>query len=379
MEKVVHKWNAFRAICTAKASLGVSERALSVLDALLSFHPETALSGDGLVVFPSNRQLSLRAHGMAAATLRRHLGVLVLAGLILRRDSPNGKRYARKRADGDVEVAFGFDLGPIVARADEFEALAEKVRLEERALRFVRERITICRRDVTKGIEACVGEGVTAPGGGDGVAAWAPVIALFRSIVADIPRVGVLSELEPVATALEAMAADVVSRLERHAKISNQSASESQTERHIQNSKPENLTESEPSLPKGPGAGEARAGEASVPPSASYPLGMVLSACPDIIDYCKGGITSWRDFRATVAVVRPMLGISLTAWDEAELVMGDLQAAIVVAAILQKGTAVSSAGGYLRDLTRRAEHKSFTLGPMLMALISTRHRRVDRT
>ena len=36
-EKAVHKWNIFRAICTAKARIGVSERALAVLDALLTF------------------------------------------------------------------------------------------------------------------------------------------------------------------------------------------------------------------------------------------------------------------------------------------------------------------------------------------------------
>ena len=65
-EKAVHKWQVFRAICTAKARIGVSERALAVLDALLSFHPETTLSGEGLIVFPSNQQLALRAHGMAA-------------------------------------------------------------------------------------------------------------------------------------------------------------------------------------------------------------------------------------------------------------------------------------------------------------------------
>ena len=109
-DKAVHKWQVFRAICTAKARIGVSERALAVLDALLSFHPETMLSGEGLIVFPSNQQLALRAHGMAPATLRRHLAALVDCGLIIRRDSPNGKRYARKGRGGTVEMAFGFDL-----------------------------------------------------------------------------------------------------------------------------------------------------------------------------------------------------------------------------------------------------------------------------
>ena len=71
-EKAVHKWNIFRSICTAKARIGVSERALAVLDALLSFHPETVLTGEGLIVFPSNQQLSLRAQ----AWRRRRCGAI---------------------------------------------------------------------------------------------------------------------------------------------------------------------------------------------------------------------------------------------------------------------------------------------------------------
>src|SRR3984957_1635275 len=177
-EKTVHKWQVFRAICTAKARVGVSERALAVLDALLSFHPETALSGDGLIVFPSNQQLALRAHGMAPATLRRHLGVLVDCGLIIRRDSPNGKRYARKGRDGDIELAFGFDLGPLVMRSDEFEMWADEVRAEERALKFVRERITICRRDIVKMIATGIEEGVPTQRAGQGPADWAAIHAI---------------------------------------------------------------------------------------------------------------------------------------------------------------------------------------------------------
>lgn len=61
-EKVVHKWKIFQALCTARPKLGVSERSLAVLNALLTFHPETALTGeDDLIVFSSNVQLSLRS------------------------------------------------------------------------------------------------------------------------------------------------------------------------------------------------------------------------------------------------------------------------------------------------------------------------------
>ena len=157
----VHKWQIFRAICEGKAAIGVSDRGLAVLNALLTFHPETALTGDDdLIVFPSNDQLALRAHGMPPATLRRHLAALVDCGLVIRRDSPNGKRYARKGQGGEIETAFGFDLTPLVARAAEFERLAEEVRAERRALALVRERITLYRRDIAKMIAAGLEEDV---------------------------------------------------------------------------------------------------------------------------------------------------------------------------------------------------------------------------
>ena len=105
---------------------------------------------------------------------------------------------------------------------------------------------------------------------------------------------------------------------------------------------------------------------------------MVLEACPDIVDYAKGGIANWRDFLAVAIVVRSMLGISPSAWGQAQAEMGEIPAAIVVAAILQKGTAVASAGGYLRELTRKAGEGQFSMGPMLMALISARRREKKR-
>ena len=43
-ETVVHKWRLYRALTEAKEPLGVTDRALSVLHALLSFHQETALT-----------------------------------------------------------------------------------------------------------------------------------------------------------------------------------------------------------------------------------------------------------------------------------------------------------------------------------------------
>ena len=77
---------------------------------------------------------------------------------------------------------------------------------------------------------------------------------------------------------------------------------------------------------------------------------------------------------AAIAVVRPVLRISSSAWEEARMAMGEPAAAMAVAAILQRGPAINSAGGYLRGLTEKARAGEFSVGPMLMALIGNRKR-----
>ena len=109
----------------------------------------------------------------------------------------------------------------------------------------------------------------------------------------------------------------------------------------------------------------------------TYPLGMVLSACPDIVDYAKGGIANWRDFLATAAVVRPTLGISPSAWEEARTVMGEAEAAVVVACLLQRSPTIQSAGGYLRELTRKAGRESSRWGPYSWPKLTRRTARGD--
>ena len=95
-----------------------------------------------------------------------------------------------------------------------------------------------------------------------------------------------------------------------------------------------------------------------------------LQACPQIIDYGPAGaISNWRDLMNAAVVARTMLGVSPSAFQEACSILGPENAATVVACILEKGGHVSSAGGYLRDLTRRAERGEFAIGPMLMALV----------
>ncbi|MCJ2079207.1 replication initiation protein RepC [Methylobacterium sp. E-016] len=80
-------------------------------------------------------------------------------------------------------------------------------------------------------------------------------------------------------------------------------------------------------------------------------------------------MATWSDLATTADLVRRTLGVSPSAWEEAKSALGEEQACVVIACIMQKGTAINSAGAYLRKLTDLAKVGKFSLGPMLMALM----------
>ncbi len=370
--KAVDKWRVYRDLCEGKTIVGVGDRSLAVLAGLLSCHPDDELSEEnGLIVFPSNRQLSLRSHGMASATLRRHLAALLDCGIILRRDSPNGKRYARKGRGGELEDAFGFSLAPLLSRSEEFHAAAERVRADSRALKLMRERITLQRRDIAKLIEAAIEEG--APG------AWQPLWRRLRAVVDHLPRKASISELEPFAVELDAIRDEVDTTLKSFMNVTNPSANESQNEPQQSDSNTDSHFEFEPAFEKARGSVEPRPKPPEPPePPKTYHLGLVLKACAEISDYAPGGIANWRDLMVTAAQVRGYLGVSPSAYEDACHVMGQETAAIVIACILQRAQHINSAGGYLRALTDKARAGQFSIGPMLMAALKANASPPDR-
>ncbi len=361
--KVADKWKVFRDASAAMELLGIQSNSLAVLDALLSFYPENELRQDAqLIVFPSNAQLTLRAHGMAGATLRRHIAILVDSGLIIRRDSANGKRYARKDDTGQIESAFGFDLSPLLARAEDLAKMAQQVAANRAALRKAKENLTICRRDVRKLITAAIEEGASGN--------WQMVEDAYVALVGRIPRVPTLAEITTILEEMQMLREEVINRLEIQEDSEIKSTNDAHIEQHIQNSNPESLYELEPSSEKEQGVRPSENRRLRSEPIKAFPLGMILKACPAILDYGPSGeIASWRDLMAAAVVVRSTLGVSPSAYQDACEAMGPENAATAIACILERANFINSAGGYLRDLTRRSEVGRFSLGPMIMALL----------
>ena len=385
-EASIDKWKLFRNLCEARALIAISDRALVVLNALLTFYPQTELcEANGLVVFPSNMQLSLRAHGMAPATLRRHLSALVETGLIFRKDSPNGKRYARKARAGEGGEAFGFSLAPLVSRAAEFEALAEQVRSERLQLKLMKERVTLLRRDIVKLIELGFEELPHID--------WSAQYKRFRAVIDDIPRQATIGDLEPAVDGLECLQLEISNLLEDKLNSQKTSAKESHSERHKHNSNTQSTSDLEPGFRKIQGTKTAlepetevtietrgseaitilleRGGgdgtDAGLSDAKPVPLGLVRQACPQIIAYARSGIANWSDLMAAAVVVRSMLGVSPSAYEEACEILGQENAAIAIACILERAEQINSAGGYLRALTDKAGRGEFSVWPMVLA------------
>jgi replication initiation protein RepC len=364
LKAIAEKWRVLDNLREAKSAIGVSDRALSTLNALLTFHQEKTLRREAdLIVFPSNRALSLRASGMTPATLRRNLAALVDAGLIIRRDSPNGKRYARRGEGGQIERAFGFDLSPLVARAEEFEKLARTSRAQARTRSLRREEISLLRRDISKTIQTALNEGQSGP--------WHALADRLHALGAMPPRHAEQAILDAVAAQLRILWEAIDKHRDTHTKIKNSSTNESQNERHHQNSKTDPIFDSETGFRERPSETPSPERGDRVSPPRTYPLSLVLQACPDIGMYMRGGsgISSWREFHAAVDVVRLTLRIGPGPWAEACEAMGDERACITLATILQRAEVIRNPGAYLRHLTNRSRAGQFSLEPLLMALI----------
>ncbi len=259
--------------------------------------------------------------------MRRHLAALVDAGLIERRDSPNGKRYAHRGRGGEIEAAFGFSLAPLLARAAEIANLAQQVAAERLRFKRAKEALSLCRRDVRKLISAAMEEGAD----GD----WATIEAMFIGLLARLSRSPQRKDVDAVLEEMELLREEIINRLEIQLKTEKTDVNDHHDDRHIHNANPESSYELEPRSGKEQGEMSSQKPKRIAEPLKAFPLPMVLRACPQIADYTPGGrVESWRDLLAAAVTVRSMLGVSPSAYQEACEVMGPENAAVAVACIL---------------------------------------------
>jgi replication initiation protein RepC len=139
---------ALAAFKAAAPFLGLRPNVVHAVDWLFRFtDPVDWQPSSRPIVWPS---AAMQQHDMGLGVsqvknLNRHL---VELGLVVMRDSPNGKRYGRRGPQGRIVEAYGFDLSPIASRFAEFRAIAQTGREERARIAGLRRRATIARNGI---------------------------------------------------------------------------------------------------------------------------------------------------------------------------------------------------------------------------------------
>ena len=131
------------------------------------------------IVWASNAYL-MEQTGFSLSALKRHARRLVEAGLIAFKDSPNGKRWGHRGEDGYIIEAYGYDLAPLAARAEEFEQLFGHLQAERQLCLRAKRQITIKRRTIRAKIEIAVMRALQGP--------WNELYTAFEALLERLPR-----------------------------------------------------------------------------------------------------------------------------------------------------------------------------------------------
>jgi len=348
----VSKWDALRRLATARQHYGLSDRDLTVLQTLLGFHPETELGGNSAepIVYPSNKAICERLNGMPCSNMRRHIGRLVDAGVILRRDSPNGKRYVRR--GGGPKLAFGFDLTPLASRFSEFSRIASEIEKADARRKRLRDTVSLMRRDLAGYIDYGVNIDPNLP-------IWDRLSDLARLAARDLRRKLCIEDLAALQTKLQAALAEAVIHIDARV-AADPSTSDAEIEHHHQNSNKEYFDEKCEVVDRPRSADPSK----HQPP----PLRQVLDNCKEIQSYSPDGVEDWNDLIRLADTVSPMMGIQPSVWNVVKSQMGQTQAATVLAAMLERFAMIKSPSAYLRVLGRKAELGIFSCSVMIRAL-----------
>ncbi len=357
------KWTILKDLTAAADEFGLTHRTLNVLRALMTFLPDTRVPADpaAATVFPANRTLSARLNGMPESTLRRHLAQLVAAGIVSRSDSPNRKRYAR-RMSGGATLAFGFDLSPLAEHAERIAAAARRAAEARQHALALRDRVALLRQTVQMLQDD----------------AHASLLEEARLLLRRKPDVG---QLQQMLSRLEAVLPSVDNRKGAALSSARLSGTDSQNERHIQNS---DKTDSD-SEGEGQGAETQSTGTPScaadnarktVKAQNVPTMSAILGACTELGSFFPQTPRDWPSLLSLADRIGPMLGIDPPVLNEARRNMGADAAALAVICMLERSAVIRRPGAYLRRLSQKAAMGEFSITPMLNALIAGEKRAI---
>ncbi|MEH6524224.1 helix-turn-helix domain-containing protein [Sulfitobacter sp.] len=142
---VQSKWHLLKTIEDIREPLGLKGTSIALLRAMISFLRVDNINAerdDAHICFASNASLAKRAH-VSIQTVERHITKLVSLGLLMRRSSGNGKRWARRDRQGNIVLATGLSLLPLTERHPEFMDMAETFQDQKNELARLKDKCSL--------------------------------------------------------------------------------------------------------------------------------------------------------------------------------------------------------------------------------------------
>lgn len=360
------------------------------------------------IVWPS-ATMQQQELGLGPSQVKNLNRYLVELGLIVMKDSPNGKRYGRRDPKGRIIEAYGFDLSPLASRYAEFQAVAEAGREERARVQALKRRATIARNGIRQLLETAVEQEISGE-------EWEAHRAASSSASRGIAGMSGSVEMEIAVARLERIQGEMRRCLEAALDVEHatqpQSTSESvnlnpkqpqnwphiTTTNHLLNPKDTVIASKEGSGPAtlpsrvAPDSSETakreqeRQGnkmrsEYSKSRTDSGSLLKITPAelvnlAPRLKTYLGNQPPRWPEIVDAADWLRDELGISKFIWGDACITMGREQAAIAIAIVSTKppGHFHGSPGAYFHGMVSRAKSGELHLARTIWGMRSHNER-----
>ncbi|MEP2474345.1 plasmid replication protein RepC [Roseobacter sp.] len=319
---------------TAAPRLGLTSSVITTLDAMLSC---MAPKRNHHTVFASNATLSFRRNGISDRTIRRHAALLYDAGLLIRNDSANGKRFTKHSKNEGKALRFGFDLTPLYDRLHEIAAMAADVLKEQEQLSYLRAKIRAAVNVILSNTPS-------------DKTAHSILLALRRKLsVRDCEKI--LETFTPTDTPTETAPDDI----ESETKI--MSVKDGQIVRHHHSSNKEHIDKKKETTD-----------HYNQPTVQNLTVSELIEACPEAAQYSYEPIKTALDVVSLARTLAPMIGIPSKSYDEADKKLGAFKAASTLWAIMQSQNRIKAAGAYFYAITVGSRSANFSPEDMVRRL-----------
>lgn len=327
----VDKNDLFEAGRIAARALALPASCRFVLDQLCGVYGGEPVE-NRILVWPSNEFLVERT-GIPERSVRFAIARLIAEGVVVAKDSANGKRFAQRAPNGQIIRAYGFDLSPLINRLPELRQRLQAIKDAERERAQVFDELTIHRRAAQEALRTCAEHFPDAD--------ISDLLTRALELARRTPRRS--------ATGAADGARDEWQMLRQEAETRYYTACGGNSCRH----KDTNKYAPDQSCNNGMEDMQERKR-----PAPSLNALDLAKACPDAMEFV-GPVRDDREFVASVSRLRGGFGVSPSAWDEARREVGPLLAAATLVYVLQMqarpapgSDPIKNVGGYYRVMIR---------------------------